>query len=143
MAHSTPGSNMLRKARLAVSLAVVTAPLLFSPFAMADPPSSLDARLRARLDQVGFKGAVGSLIDQRLARLIDPRPANLGRLLFFDRAGGLHNDNTFGGGHSPANGFGDSQSIAIGVQNNNRVGPKRSGPRNQRRTPTLLQELSR
>jgi cytochrome c peroxidase len=60
----------------------------------------------------------------------------LGRLLWFDTAGGLHSDNTCGGCHSPANGFGDSQSIAIGVQNNNIVGPNRSGPRNQRRTPT-------
>jgi hypothetical protein len=31
--------------------------------------------------------------------------------------------------------MGDTQSIAIGVQNNNLVGPDRAGPRNQRRTP--------
>ena len=35
------------------------------------------------------------------------------------------------------NGFGDSQSIAIGVQNNNIVGRNRTGPRNQRRTPSV------
>src|SRR5207248_1133390 len=40
------------------------------------------------------------------------------------------------GCHSPTNGFGDTQSIAIGIQNNNLVGPNRSGARNQRRTPT-------
>jgi cytochrome c peroxidase len=34
--------------------------------------------------------------------------------------------------------MGDTQSIAIGIQNNNRVGPHRTGPRNQRRTPTVV-----
>jgi cytochrome c peroxidase len=78
---------------------------------------------------------VGSSLEQRLGRPIDSQLADLGRLLWFDTSGGLHDDNTCGGCHSPANGFGDSQSIAIGVQNNNRVGRNRSGPRNQRRTP--------
>src|SRR4029453_18557597 len=50
---------------------------------------------------------------------------------------GLHSDNTCGGCHSPSRGFGDTQSIAMGIQNNNLVGPNRSGPRNQRRTPTV------
>ncbi len=54
------------------------------------------------------------------------------------RATGLHDDNSCAGCHSPANGFGDTQSIAIGVQNNNRVGPQRSGPRNQRRSPMAI-----
>src|SRR6201997_3914502 len=31
--------------------------------------------------------------------------------------------------------MGDTQSIAIGIQNNSLVGPHRTGPRNQRRTP--------
>ena len=34
--------------------------------------------------------------------------------------------------------MGDSQPMAIGVQNNNVVGPHRTGPRNQRRTPTVV-----
>ena len=34
--------------------------------------------------------------------------------------------------------FGDSQSIAIGIQNNEVVGRHRVGPRNQRRTPTVV-----
>ena len=38
----------------------------------------------------------------------------------------------------PTNGFGDTQSIAIGVQNNNKVGPHRTGPRNQRRSPLII-----
>src|SRR5262249_53637552 len=35
------------------------------------------------------------------------------------------------------NGFGDTQSIAIGINNNGVVGPHRSGPRNQRRAPMV------
>ncbi len=100
------------------------------------PRPNLDLEVRRVLQEAGFTGTVGSSIEQRLGRPIDHELANLGRLLWFDTSGGLHNDNTCGGCHSPANGFGDSQSIAIGVQNNNRVGPNRRGPRNQRRTPT-------
>jgi cytochrome c peroxidase len=59
-------------------------------------------------------------------------------LLFFDKITGLHSDNTYAGCHSPTNGFGDTQSIAIGVQNNNLVGPDRAGPRNQRRSPMVI-----
>jgi cytochrome c peroxidase len=43
------------------------------------------------------------------------------------------------GCHSPTNGFGDTQSIAIGVDNNGIVGPHRAaGPRNTRRTPMAI-----
>ena len=35
-------------------------------------------------------------------------------------------------------GFGDTQSIAIGIDNNGIVGPGRTGPRNQRRSPMVL-----
>src|SRR5438477_3402400 len=52
-----------------------------------------------------------------------------------ETSGGLHSDNACAGCHSPTNGFGDTQSIAIGIQNNNLVGRNRFGPRNQRRTP--------
>jgi cytochrome c peroxidase len=34
--------------------------------------------------------------------------------------------------------MGDTQSIAIGIQNNDLVGPHRTGPRNQRRTPSVV-----
>ena len=93
----------------------------------AGPSSSLDDELSSVLRRAGFTGTVGASIEQRLGRPIDPTLADLGRLLWFDTAGGLHDDNTCGGCHSPANGFGDSQSIAIGVQNNNVVGPHRDG----------------
>jgi cytochrome c peroxidase len=95
----------------------------------------LDSQLAAALRSAGFTGIVGSSIQARLGRSIDPKLANLGRLLFFDKIPSLHDDNACAGCHSPTNGFGDTQSIAIGIQNNNLVGPNRSGPRNQRRTP--------
>src|SRR5262245_63368084 len=104
----------------------------------ASPRSDLDDDLRAALVRAGFTGAVESTLQKRLGRPINIQLANLGRLLWFDKAGGLHSDNTCGGCHSPANGFGDSQSIAIGVQNNNVVGQNRAGPRNQRRTPSAV-----
>jgi cytochrome c peroxidase len=96
----------------------------------------LDHELAAALKTAGFTGTIQQTLERRLGRAIDKKLANLGRLLWFDNAGGLHSDNTCGGCHSPTNGFGDTQSIAIGIQNNNIVGPRRSGPRNQRRAPT-------
>jgi cytochrome c peroxidase len=97
---------------------------------------NFDRELTRALRRVGFTGRVESTLERRLGRSIDHELANLGRLLWFDVTGGLHGDNTCGGCHSPTNGMGDTQSIAIGIQNNNLVGPHRGGPRNQRRTPT-------
>ena len=59
-------------------------------------------------------------------------------MLWFDPIGGLNDDNTCAGCHSPTNGFGDTQSIAIGIDNNGVVGRDRTGPRNQRRSPMVL-----
>jgi cytochrome c peroxidase len=59
-------------------------------------------------------------------------------LIFFDKINGLHNDNSCAGCHTPAFGFGDSQSIAIGVDNSGIVGRGRKGPRNQRRAPMIV-----
>ena len=98
----------------------------------------LDSHLAEVLTSVGLTGTVGSSIKARLGRRIDPDLANLGRLLFFDKIPSLHDDNACAGCHAPTNGFGDTQSIAIGIQNNNLVGPHRHGPRNQRRTPMVL-----
>jgi cytochrome c peroxidase len=104
--------------------------------------SSLDEALAAVLTKEGFTGNIQQVFEQRLqanlGRPIDPKLANLGRLLWFDKIHSLHRDNTCGGCHSPTNGFGDSQPMAIGVQNNNFVGPDRTGPRNQRRTPLMV-----
>jgi len=98
--------------------------------------NDLDNQLRDVLQKATFTGTVGSSLPARLGRPINPKLANLGRLLWFDVSGGLHSDNTCGGCHSPSRGMGDTQSIAIGIQNNNLVGPHRTGPRNQRRTPS-------
>lgn len=98
----------------------------------------LDQKLQRILHQSGFTGQVESTLATRLNRPLNPSLADLGRLLFFDVAGGLHDDNTCAGCHSPSSGFGDTQSIAIGVQNNLIVGRSRTGPRNQRRTPSVV-----
>ena len=44
-------------------------------------------------------------------------------MLWFDTITGLNGDNACAGCHSPTNGFGDTQSIAIGIDNNRIVGP--------------------
>jgi cytochrome c peroxidase len=98
----------------------------------------LDAQLRGRLAQLGFTGDVESTLETRLGRPVDPRLANIGRLLWFDTVTGLHGDNSCAGCHSPTNGFGDSQPIAIGIDNNGIVGPDRAGPRNMRRAPMVI-----
>ena len=98
----------------------------------------LDQELSARLSELGFTGRIETTLEQRLGRHLDQRRANLGRLLWFDTIGGLNNDNTCAGCHSPTNAFGDTQSIAIGIDNNGIVGPHRVGPRNQRRTPMAI-----
>ncbi len=98
----------------------------------------LDAELRSVLKKARFTGKIESTLEARLGRRLNPKLANLGRLLWFDKIHSLGRDNTCAGCHSPTNGFGDTQSIAIGVQNNNRVGPHRTGPRNQRRSPLVV-----
>jgi cytochrome c peroxidase len=99
---------------------------------------SLDDRLVARLGDLGFTGRVESTLTRRLGRPVDPRLANIGRLLWFDTITGLNDDNSCAGCHSPTNGFGDSQPIAIGIDNNGIVGPDRAGPRNMRRAPSVI-----
>ncbi len=94
--------------------------------------------LRGVLRAAGFTGQVGLTLEARLGRPVDRRVAELGRMLWFDPFTGLNNDNSCGGCHSPSNGFGDTQSIAIGIDNNGIVGPDRGGPRNQRRTPMAI-----
>ena len=101
-------------------------------------PQDLNNALTAVLKQAGFTGSIQATLEPRLGRPLNPQLANLGRLLWFDKIHALHSDNTCAGCHSPTNGFGDSQSIAIGIQNNNIVGHNRNGPRNQRRTPAVI-----
>jgi cytochrome c peroxidase len=102
-----------------------------------DQATDLDRALHEVLRDAGFTGQIEAMLEARLGRPLDPALAELGRLLFFDKILGLHDDNSCAGCHSPAFGFGDSQPMAIGVNNNDVVGPNRRGPRNQRRSPMV------
>ena len=111
-----------------VSIGVV----VLTPGTLATDSDPLNEQLSAVLNQHGFTGRVGLSLEQRLGRKIDTKLAELGRLAFHDSLLGLNDDNSCSGCHSAPLGFGDSQSIAIGVENNNIVGPERTGPRNPR-----------
>lgn len=111
------------------------------------PANPLDAQLSKLLKDAGFTGTIESSLEKRLGRPVNRELADLGRLVFFDRLPSIHSqpDGAFGnpcsGCHAPNAAMADSQHIAIGVDSaNNVVGPGRtgSGPRNQRRTPTII-----
>jgi cytochrome c peroxidase len=123
---------------VAVALFVFVAQLALPLRADHQERRSIDGQLSRRLANAGFTGRVESPLPRRLGRPVDRRLADVGRLLWFDTVTGLAGDNTCGGCHSPTDGFGDTQSIAIGVDNNLVVGTGRRGPRNQRRTPLAI-----
>jgi cytochrome c peroxidase len=99
---------------------------------------SLDTQLARRMHELGYTGRIESTLTTRLGRRVDRRLANTGRLLWFDTVTGLNGDNACAGCHSPANAFGDTQPISIGVNNSGVVGPHRSGFRNMRRAPSVI-----
>jgi cytochrome c peroxidase len=101
-------------------------------------PDTVDEILAQYLSEHGFTGTVGSSLEARLGRPINRPLADIGRMLWFDPISALNDDNSCSGCHSPSNGFGDTQSIAIGIENNGMVGPGRTGPRNQRRSPMVI-----
>ena len=109
-----------------------------APPAYSRSSHDLDRALRRYLVDLGFTGRIEATLEARLGRRIDRPLADLGRLLWFDPIGGLNDDNTCAGCHSPTHGFGDTQPIAIGIDNNGIVGPGRRGPRNQRRSPMVV-----
>lgn len=106
--------------------------------AAATASPDVDAVLRSYLASQGFTGRTASTLESRLGRAINHPLADIGRQLWFDPIQGLNEDNACAGCHSPTNGFGDTQPIAIGIENNGVVGPGRTGPRNQRRTPMAI-----
>ena len=122
-----------------VAWTVIVLTILAAP-SLADGPgqSALNAELAGLLAQHGFTGRIEEQLEARLGRRVDPALADLGRNLFFDPIMALRRDNSCAGCHAPQFGFADSQSIAIGIRNNHIVGHFRTGPRNQRRSPTLL-----
>ncbi len=130
------------KLSIVIVALMCVAVVILSPRASATSTDDvLNEQLSAILSQHGFTGRVGLSLEQRLGRRIDNQLADLGRLAFHDSLLGLNGDNSCSGCHSAPLGFGDSQSIAIGVNNNNIVGPDRTGPRNQRRTPLILNNV--
>lgn len=112
-----------------------------SPNQRNSESENLSGQLNAALRTMGFTGRIESRLENRLGRPVDNRLADLGRLAFHDSLLGLNDDNSCAGCHAAPAGFGDTQSIAIGVENNNFVGPNRAGPRNQRRAPMLLNNV--
>ena len=115
------GGSILGTSRIGhLRIAVACSALLTSVLALAD--DDLDARVQAALRRAGLTGTIQAQLVPRLGRPLNPALADLGRLLWFDKLDGLHDDNTCGGCHSPSRAFGDTQSIAIGIQNNNLVG---------------------
>lgn len=134
----------LRMAKVSIILIFTLIYVMFSTLAWHTPRASAgggnqtDQQLSALLSQHGFTGRIDSTLEERLGRHVDNQLADLGRNLFFDTVGGLNNDNNCAGCHVPSAGLGDTQSIAIGIDNNGIVGPNRAGPRNQRRTPSIV-----
>jgi cytochrome c peroxidase len=122
-----------------LSLCVLGLSIAATPYPLASVQvSTLDNELQAVLRQAGFTGRIESTLEQRLGRRLDLQLADLGRNLWFDTLTGLNNDNACAGCHSPTAGFGDTQSIAIGIDSNQIVGPHRAGPRNMRRAPMVI-----
>ena len=80
--------------------------------------TAVDEELARLLASHAFTGRIAETLETRLQRRVDRRLADLGRMLWFDTITGLNDDNTCAGCHSPLQGFGDTQSIAIGIDNN-------------------------
>lgn len=110
-------------------------------YSAARGTDDLDSDLRRLLATHRFTGRIAETLERRLGRPIDRQLADVGRHVWFDPIQGLNDDNSCAGCHSPTNGFGDTQPIAIGIDNNGIVGPGRAGPRNQRRTPMVLNNV--
>jgi cytochrome c peroxidase len=131
-------AGRVRSLKVALLFAAVFAWLGVASAGAAREDSDLDRQLSEVLRNLGFTGSVESTLEARLGRRVDRRLADIGRDLWHDTILGLNDDNSCSGCHSATAGFGDTQSIAIGVENNNVVGPHRAGPRNQRRTPMAI-----
>jgi cytochrome c peroxidase len=130
-----PGAALVASSTSASALTLATGELQAGA---ARKDTALDEEVAGLLASHAFTGRIAETLERKLGRRVDRRLADLGRMLWFDTITGLNDDNTCAGCHSPLQGFGDSQSIAIGIDNNGIVGPGRTGPRNQRRSPMVL-----
>ena len=104
-----------------VILLLVTAVAAFNSFASEHGADEQLDRPRgpACADQ-GFKGKIQSTLTDRLGRPLErANSPTSAELIFFDNnTNGLHDDNSFAGLPLARVGFGDAQSIAIGIDNN-------------------------
>lgn len=100
--------------------------------------SEVDKQLIRLLADHKYTGRIEEQLEVKLGRKINAKKVELGKLIFFDKGLAWHQDNSCAGCHSPMVGFGDSQFMAIGVENNDIVGNGRKGPRNQRRSPMVI-----
>ena len=98
----------------------------------------MDRKLIRLLADHNYTGKIEEQLEIKLGRKLNSKKVELGKLIFFDKGLAWHQDNSCAGCHSPTVGFGDSQFMAIGIENNDVVGGSRKGPRNQRRSPMLL-----
>ena len=136
--------NKLKKLKVVIICGILLIPPDFEYVyadSVDDSSSSINAlnnTLVSLLQNAGFTGQIDSTLTSKLGRPINTKLANIGNLLFFDSILSLGNDNSCAGCHSPMTGFGDTQSISIGVENNGIVGSGRTGPRNQRRAPNVI-----
>jgi cytochrome c peroxidase len=80
---------------------LAAAALTFACATPVPPPTRLDRDLTCTLAAEGFTGRIEERLEARLGRAVDPRLAELGRLLFFDPIGALHEDNACAGCHAP------------------------------------------
>src|SRR2546423_11798307 len=95
----------------------------------------LDRQLTAALHAAGFTGRVEESLPQRLGRPVNRRLADLGRLLWVDKSGGLHSDNTCGGLPSPATGVGGNPSPPVGKKKHKLCRPAPARPPDQTPAP--------
>ena len=75
----------------------------------------LDNELSNVLRQNEFTGNIESTLESKLGRRVDNKLADLGRNLFHDTIVSLKGDQSCAACHSATAGFGDTKSIAIGI----------------------------
>ena len=90
-----PRASLRGRSRLPMCVAFVALSMTVASLALAK--NDLDAEVRAALQSAGLTGTIESEFLPRLGRPLNPQLADLGRLLWFDKLGGLHDDNTCGG----------------------------------------------